>query len=345
MKIGKPRLLEYMFGAMKTTTRCFALTVLLLTLPSVIYSQSSDEDDCEAPNAADRPEKVKVVPGNRQAVISWSFRENVCMQGFNVTATALSPVGEEQSSVSFSTSLMNTMVPELQNGVPYKFRVQAIFDDFVTSPATTVVATPFIPCNETDTPNPPENITAVAEGTSVTVCWSIPSSGGCTDEFRIGKRIVPTNDAEALGIQWEFFTAKFPGCMTIDDHEDRRSYQYLVQAYNSKTKSGEFTGVEVSIAADWRCVPIDKYYPVCAAAKTGTCKPMSCASIKENGMCDLPSLRKYDLATKSVIQYCANECECEEPSAEEVEKITKVTSMSASEAIEGDDFACCLYEE
>jgi hypothetical protein len=61
---------------------------------------------------------------------------------------------------------------------------------------------------------------------------------------------------------------------------------------------------------------------------------MTCDEIASAGMCSHSSVRRYDLETFTVIQYCSSKCGCSVPSDDEIREIPEVQP-------DGDLWACC----
>ena len=59
----------------------------------------------------------------------------------------------------------------------------------------------------------------------------------------------------------------------------------------------------------WTCTPVDSY-PLCSAAASGACTPLSCDQQAAYGQCGASFLRSIDPGTNTVTQYCATACGC-----------------------------------
>jgi hypothetical protein len=94
----------------------------------------------------------------------------------------------------------------------------------------------------------------------------------------------------------------------------------------------------------WQCVGQSSYYELCAAGKSEQCQAMDCEEISRNGLCSLPSLRRYDMERKFVVQFCSVECGCDTPSEEEIRRAQQLQSLDSS-VIVSDDYACCSLDQ
>ena len=319
-----------MYGTSKYAGSAMRVMVLMIVL---VLTPKTDAAGCLQPNSEDRPINVTVIPGDSKASMSWKFRKGVCYQDFIVSATPLNPGGAPYgTNLTFTTKYTTTEIPKLQNGVKYKFEVTAVLYDKVLSGSTVVIATPFRNCSHTEKPGPPASLSATANGTQVTLCWSAPKTGGCADEYRIARRPEPSKQITVITpVEWQYFTAETPGCMKFDGNTDRTKYEYAVQAFNSNTSSGSFATTTVDIVATWRCASVKDYYPVCTAASNGKCQAMDCQKIAVNGQCSSPSVRQIDIPTKTVLQYCSSYCGCELPSASEVQNAAMLADMKVAD--------------
>lgn len=280
-----------------------------------------------------------------EATISWKYPDGVCYQDFQVTATALDSYGKETDDViQFNTKLQSTLLPELIRGTPYKFDVQVHYGDDVYGASATKIATPYINCTTKGTPGKIEDfVVREQNGTDAVICWSVPPVGGCIDEYTIGYRMKPSNDAEAFGdaFQWKISKKYQAGCHAFSGLTNERTYEYAVRGYNAASKaSGEPSALTLYAADSWTCASVPTYYEYCSAAKKQECKPLDCEQIAENDMCNLPSVRKYDLQKKTVVQYCSMFCGCEIPDEEELANVEKLDGLG-DQAIVPDDYACC----
>lgn len=320
---------------------CTFLATLVVVAALCVVSEA-----CIAASSKDMISDLEVIViDTDQATISWKYPQDVCYEDFLVTATALDSLGKETSDVTqFNTKLQNTSIPELKKGTPYKFNVEVHYGDESYGASGTKIATPFVNCSSKGVPGKIEDfIVREQNGEDVVICWSVPSAGGCIDEYTVGRRMKPSNDAEAFGeaFQWQISKKSQAGCHTYNKHTNERMYEYAIRGYNSATKtSGESSALSVYVADSWSCASVPTYYDVCQAAKTQQCKPLDCEQIAANDMCSLPSVRKYDISKKTVVQYCSMFCGCDIPDEEEIANIAKLDSLG-EEAIVTDDYACC----
>lgn len=334
--------------ATRTATKMKSTHVAWSTIGTiaVILSLCVVSEACVAASQKDEITDLEVmVLVADEATISWKYPEDVCYQDFKVTATALDSLGKETDDVTeFTTKLQSTMVPELKRGIPYKFDVAVNYGDDFFGASATKVATPFINCTTKGTPQKIEDfVVREQNGSSAEICWSVPANGGCIDEYTVGHRMKPSNDAEAFGesFQWQLSKKYQAGCHTFTGLTNERTYEYAIRGYNAATKkSGETTALTLYVADKWSCASVPTYYQLCSAAKKQECKPLDCEQIAANDMCNLPSVRKYDIQKKVVVQYCSMFCGCETPDEEELLNVDKLNNI-AEDAIVSDDYACC----
>jgi hypothetical protein len=323
--------------------------LLPLLGPLMIGVHGQIDEACRGASEKDILDNVRVLGGGQSATLAWDYPEGVCFLDFRITATELNEYGKEVDDAGeFFTKLKSTEIPELKQGVPYRFTVEVHYggDNYGASGST--VATPYIFCVEEGVPGAVENVVVKSqEGEEVTLCWAPPNGGGCVDEYTVGRRMKPRNDAEAFAdaYQWKIEKFELPGCHTFKGHVDDRTYEYGIRGYNAASKSpGEPFVKEVHVASSWSCVPVAPYYEYCQAAKSKQCKPLDCEGIAANDLCGLPSVRKYDVEKKTVVQYCSMFCGCNTPDEEELETIETLDILNPN-AVTQDDFACCDFEE
>jgi len=319
----------------------FIIATLAVVIPVAIASEG-----CVAASNEDVIEDLEVNAVVRdEATISWKYPEGVCFQNFRVTATALDSFGKGTDDViQFNTKLRSTSLPELKRGIPYRFDVDVKYGNENYGASATKVATPYINCTTKGTPGKIDDfVVREQNGTSAEICWSIPENGACIDEYTLGYRMKPSNDAEGFGdaFQWQISKKYQAGCVVFNGLTNERTYEFAIRGYNEASKkSGESTALTVYMADSWSCASIPTYYEICSAAKKKECKPMDCEQIAANEMCSLPSVRKYDVQKKTVVQYCSMFCGCEIPDEEELANVKKLSEMG-DEAIVPDDYACC----
>lgn len=165
-------------------------------------------------------------------------------------------------------------------------------------------------CDPSAVPGAPQDLTATSGVDSVRLCWTAPKSGGCVSEYRLAGRIVPLTDEEVRNSKWRSQTFKSAGCMTLGGMADKRSYQYAIQAVGEGGRSGALARAEATVVREWRCMPVQRWYPMCSAASQGECNPQGCAEQAKAGLCTAPWMRQVN-AAKAVIQYCAEFCPCQ----------------------------------
>jgi len=318
----------------------------IITTLAVVMSMHSVSAACTAATSRDKIEDLDVSAiVLDQATISWKFPEDVCLEDFRITATALDSFGKETDDViQFNTKLQSTVLPELNRGTPYKFDVEVNYGNDNFGASGTKVATPFINCSTKGTPRKIENFVLKEQnGSDAVICWSIPEEGGCIDEYSVGYRMKPSNDAEAFGeaFQWRILKKYQAGCHSFSGLTNQRTYDFAVRGYNEASqKSGEPSAITVYMADSWSCANVPTYYELCSAAKKQECKPLDCEQIAANDLCALPSVRKYDVEKKTVVQYCSMFCGCDVPDDEELENIEKLQELG-EETVIPDDYACC----
>lgn len=329
----------HMSHVMKTIT----LLMVCCGLPGMVWAA---DGACRGATSRDTLTNLQVYSGNENAILMWEYPEDVCFLSFAVTATELDGSGQDVKEVaSFETTLRNTLVPKLKNGIPYRFDVQVMYARDAFGPSISNTTTPSTPCKQKGEPGPVKGLSVVRQTPeSVEICWSAPEDGvGCVDEYIIGKRMKPRTDAEAFSedFEWTIRKTALPGCHTFTDHELNRPYEYGVQAYNAPSQlGGEAKVVNVYVADSWRCLPLGTYYPTCQAAKDGVCKALECSEIAAQDKCDLPSVRKYDALRKTVVQYCSSVCPCDVPDEEEIAVIDELEWMDFQTPLLSDDICC-----
>jgi len=190
--------------------------------------------------------------------------------------------------------------------------VSAGQNDSAAAPAAVVNgAVPNAYCDPAAPPAAPTAVRASGGADSVRLCWGAPAGGGCTSEYRLAMRMVPLTDEEVRATRWTFRTLKSAGCMTVPGLAERRSYQFALQAFSSAAgKAGPNVAAEATVVREWRCLPVPNWYKLCPSAADGECNPQPCAALAKAGMCGAPWMREVDAATKTVVQYCADFCQC-----------------------------------
>ncbi|KAI8111765.1 hypothetical protein M9435_004264 [Picochlorum sp. BPE23] len=324
-------------------TMMLLLLVVCCGLPGMVWGA---DGACRGATSRDVLTNLQIYSGNENAILMWEYPEGVCFLSFVVSATELDGSGQDvKEAASFETTLRNTLVPKLKNGIPYRFDVQVKYARDAFGPSISNTTIPSTPCKQKGEPGPVKGLSVVRQTPeSVEICWSAPEDGvGCVDEYIIGKRMKPRNDAEAFSEEFEWTIRKtaLPGCHTFTDHELNRPYEYGVQAYNAPSQiGGEAKVVNVYVADSWRCLPLGTYYPTCQAAKDGVCEALDCSEIAAQDKCDLPSVRKYDALRKTVVQYCSSVCPCDVPDEEEIAVIDELEWMDFQSPLLGDDICC-----
>lgn len=257
------------------------------------------------------PQGLKVDPGDSTATISWLKPANdACVDFYNVSWAQIGPKGEKGALFQVKTPENGLTLTNLDNGVQYAFYVEAVYAQVNRTRPALITTIPQSQCDTTLAPTQPTNLTAYSDGPGIKICWKAPKGNGCVSEYRVARRLFPLTEEEARSVQWEYIQAKTAGCMTLGNLLDRRTYQLAVQSYSSSAKSGGYASTQATVVQDWKCMPVPSFYPLCAAAKSGSCNPMTCLDQLNAKRCDSPWLRRLDRTTKTVVQYCSELCGC-----------------------------------
>jgi hypothetical protein len=330
-------------GASGCQTRGLVFFLLLLATSNVYVYGQIGSGPCRGTSSEDRIEKIEVIGARGDATVSWEYPKGVCYLDFRVSYTALD--GQERETgdvVEIFTDEKIVTVKGLEKGVPYRFTVEVHYGDYDFGDAASIIDTPNVACVENTKPDAVHSVEVKNQkGDAVTLCWKPPQNSGCIDEYTVGRRMKPRRNEDEFddAYQWDTYKFELPGCHTFKGHVDGVTYEYEIRGYNEASKSpGEPFVKEVHVASSWSCVPVAPYYEYCQAAKSKQCKPLDCEGIAANDLCGLPSVRKYDVEKKTVVQYCSMFCGCNTPDDEELETLD---TSNPNESVVKNDFDCC----
>ena len=317
------------------------LLLLLLAISHVCHGQM-DGGPCRGASSKDTIENVEVIGAGGDATVSWEYPKGVCYEDFRLSYVALD--GNENAiddPVELFTDAKIATVEGLEKGVAYRFTVEVHYGDYDFGDAASIIATPNVACVENTKPDAVQSLEVKSQkGDAVTLCWQPPQNSGCIDEYTVLRRMKPMSNVNEFddAYRWDTYKFELPGCQTFEGHVDGTTYEYKIRGYNVASKSpGAPLVKEVHVASKWSCVPVPSYYGYCQAAKSKQCKPLDCEGIAANDLCSLPSVRKYDVEKKTVVQYCSTVCGCDTPNDEQLETLD---TMNPNNMVES-DFACC----
>ena len=324
----------------------FLLLLLLLLLVGEPALGQWDDDGwsgCRGHTRATQITDITVLPGVRTATsleparITWKFPDNICGVGFLVSLQPTNSGGEPIYLVTDDENQRSVDVPvaNLTSGTVYRVQVEHKYQpNSYGASASVEAATVLVPCRENGTPGAPTSfILQDPQDGSVEICWepSIDPERGCSDEYTLAIRKRPENQGHLFDDKhdWRFQKFTNAGCHRVDGFDRDTTYDVGIRAYNAANQtSGDVAVLSQHVTDRWQCLPGDDpvsrdrgdgtHYEWCSAAKQGRCTPMSCEEISAADMCGHPSVRRYDPALKTVVQYCAGRCGCGTPDKDEI---------------------------
>lgn len=125
-----------------------------------------DDEVVDAGAARPQVENLKAVPGDEEAVITWSMP-----QGWNPTDFIISYKTPESENVSFRTGKLSEYtytIGSLVNDYQYSLDIQAVYGDLISG-AVTAIAKP------STSRFPVTDLVALGDNASVTLTWTRPS--------------------------------------------------------------------------------------------------------------------------------------------------------------------------
>lgn len=269
---------------------------------------------CIPLDAPPAPTGLTASSGDATVTLTWiPPSRSSCADFYTISYIYIGPQGTKGPVNKVQTTNTTATIGGLENGVNYAFYVESGSNDkrFNKTAPALVTSVPRAPCDPSQAPSAPTNVTAFGgEGTGIRLCWKAPKGPGCTNEYRVAIKIVPLTEAEVQSATWQYQQLSTAGCMTYNNLQDRRSYIFAVQSYSNTARSGSYATTQATVVKDWRCMPVNAFYPLCKSAASGQCNPMTCAEQASSGRCASPWLRQLDKTTKTVIQYCAEACSC-----------------------------------
>lgn len=266
---------------------------------------------CVPLDAPATPTGLTALPGDGNVTLTWAASAHKsCVDYYTVTYLSIGPQGAKGVITQAQTTKLNITLTGLENGVNHAFYVEAVNKKFNrTAPATTT-SIPKGPCDPGMAAGAPQNLTAVADGPGIKICWKAPRPGGCVDQYRVAKKMLPLTEEEVQTSTWQYQQVSTAGCMSFPGLQDRRLYQFAVQSFNTRARAGAFATTQATVMRDWKCMAVNGFYPICKSAAGGNCNPMTCAEQVAAGQCNSPWLRTFESTTKTIIQYCAEICGC-----------------------------------
>jgi len=329
---------------------------------------------CRGFNGDDKVTDVLVVTGlstptgTFPASVTWNFNTGVCGLNWLIGLTPLD--GQENSNGAEPVFVRTDNADRrsfdlpvdlgLKAGVQYAVKVQLEYAKNQYGPEATVEAVPISSCVANGTPGAPGSFYLkqqnwegyLLSGDAVEVCWtpSIDPERGCSDEYTLAIRKRPENQGHLFDDkhEWRFQKFTYAGCHRVDGFDRDTTYDVGIRAYNAANQtSGDVAVLSQHVTDRWQCLPGDDpvsrdrgdgtHYEWCSAAKQGRCTPMSCEEISAADMCGHPSVRRYDPALKTVVQYCAGRCGCGTPDKDEIGMIPYLRP-------DDNERACCRRE-
>ena len=138
-------------------------------------------------------------PGNGNVTLTWAASAHKsCVDYYSVTYLSIGPQGAKGAITQMQTTKLNITVTGLENGVNHAFYVEAVNKKFNRTAPATITAVSRAPCDPGMAAGAPQNLTAFADGPGIKVCWKVPrpgfNPGGCVDEYRVAKKMVPLTD-------------------------------------------------------------------------------------------------------------------------------------------------------
>jgi len=311
---------------------------------------------CRGSTRSDAITDLSVTEGFEDALVSWKFPEEACMEKFVIEATPVDLQGEEAGKTTWFETRDGTQrsmsLDGLDAGVTYAIKVTVQYGDDLYGPELSTTAVPIVRCNKSGAPGTPKNFFVknqsregytLKNGDEMEVCWTPPNvkDAGCPDEYTLAARVQPQSPSDLFDGEHEWTIEKFPshGCHTISGIPNGKVIELGLRAYNAPSMtSGGVKLIQSFATNQWQCVAGgDSYYDLCQAAKTQQCQAMNCDAIASNDMCGHPSVRKYDVEKLTVVQYCAQRCGCPLPDREEK------TNIPYSQP-DTNDWVCCVQD-
>lgn len=84
---------------------------------------------CDPLQAPTVPDKLQALPGNQNMTLTWALPSNrACVDHYNVTYYPVQPQGEVGTPLEVDSSIPNTTITGLTNGVKYVFLVSVSFE-------------------------------------------------------------------------------------------------------------------------------------------------------------------------------------------------------------------------
>jgi hypothetical protein len=203
-------------------------------------------------------------PADGSVALSWRAPANsACVNYYyNITYAAMGPTGEVGTLETRQVGAPEATLSGLANGILYKFMVRAGSRELTAAAAegATVAAVPGGWCDPAAAPGAPSALAATSGSTgAVRLCWGAPAAGGCVSEYRLALKQVPLTDEEVKASRWTTKSLRTAGCMTVPGLAEGRGYQFAVQAWSAGAKAGANAGAEVTVAREWRCMPVSNW--------------------------------------------------------------------------------------
>ncbi|GAB4817219.1 hypothetical protein N2152v2_004265 [Parachlorella kessleri] len=263
-----------------------------------------------APIAPSPPTQLTAKPGHQVLLVSWAKPDNgACLSEYQVIVAA-----EGQPPLTLSAppqwdGPQSLPVTGLVNGARYNVSVVAKAAGGNASDEAVTTGTPQAVC-EAVSPSPPSRPNVTTSDQRVTVCWGFPDNKGCVESYRLTLTNPATNLTRRYKTGFDYNAAG--GCLSFGQLQNGLTYSFEVQAWGGAAMGGASVTVlatpERPVPKGWNWMPVTGFYPLCDAARTGRCNPMSCDDQARRGFCKAQWMRDFSPETRTVVQYCSDKC-------------------------------------
>ncbi|KAL4436866.1 hypothetical protein ABPG75_004005 [Micractinium tetrahymenae] len=213
------------------------------------------------------PTNLRAAPGDGQVLLTWDRPANgACVSVYEVTAT---PVGATRSfgpAAPTQTPEFRLEISQLQNGVEYVFRVQAVSPVFGPGGEASVVTTPRAnpPPSPSPSPSPvwpgwpgdatlcsrllppsaPTDLKANPSWRAIRLCWKPPANFGCVDEYRVtARRPAAQRSFGAAPLLW---SVNKGGCLDLTNLDSGADYIIAVESWSQTFGSGGSASIQAT---------------------------------------------------------------------------------------------------